>query len=133
MSILALKQAPDFDRFDRLAFITNQANALSGLLLDAQKSLAIPIFRESRFLAPERSTIKMRLMPVFLSNQPTTVLRRNELPWAIDYSSTLCYRVMENGPVLPVINLIGVLRTGSQRVLPQQPAGNASTEMLLPC
>jgi cytochrome c peroxidase len=52
-----LKQAPDFNRFDRLNFITHHANVLSGLLLDAQQRLAIPVFKESRLLSPSARTL----------------------------------------------------------------------------
>jgi cytochrome c peroxidase len=56
-AITQLKQAPDFNRFDRLNFITHQANVLSSLLLDAQQRLAIPVFRESRLLSPAARTL----------------------------------------------------------------------------
>lgn len=52
-----LQQARSFDEFDRLGFITHHANRLSGLLLDAQKSLAIPVFEESRLLAASARTL----------------------------------------------------------------------------
>ncbi|WP_461099554.1 cytochrome-c peroxidase [Spirosoma luteolum] len=52
-----LRQGGDFDRFDRLGFITQQANVLSGLLLDAQRTLAIPVFDEHRFLSPAARTL----------------------------------------------------------------------------
>lgn len=48
---LYLRSAPDFDDFDRLTFIKHHANVLSGLLLDAQKALGIPVFTESRLLS----------------------------------------------------------------------------------
>lgn len=52
-----LQRAPDFNRFDRLGFITNQANLLSGLLLDSQRALAIPVFKESRMLSASARTL----------------------------------------------------------------------------
>ncbi|QIP15255.1 cytochrome-c peroxidase [Spirosoma aureum] len=56
-AISTLNRGPDFNRFDRLAFITNQANVLSGLLLDAQRALNIPVFQESRFLSAQARTL----------------------------------------------------------------------------
>ncbi|GAB3884220.1 cytochrome c peroxidase [Spirosoma agri] len=56
-AIATLKRAPDFNRFDRLAFINQQANVLSSLLLDAQKTLNIPVFQESRFLSAAARTL----------------------------------------------------------------------------
>lgn len=52
-----LSSAPDFDRFDRLNFIAQQANVLSGLLLDAQNVLNIPLFTENRLLSPSARTL----------------------------------------------------------------------------
>ena len=52
-----LQRNPDFDRFDRLGFITDHANVLSSLLLDAQKTLSIPVFSESRLLSPSARTL----------------------------------------------------------------------------
>jgi cytochrome c peroxidase len=52
-----LQRSPDFDQFDRLGFITDRANVLSSLLLDAQKSLNIPVFSESRLLSPSARTL----------------------------------------------------------------------------
>ncbi|QKZ15364.1 cytochrome c peroxidase [Spirosoma sp. KUDC1026] len=52
-----LKQAPDFNQFDRLNFITHHANVLSALLLDAQQRLSIPVFKESRLLSPSARTL----------------------------------------------------------------------------
>lgn len=56
-AISTLRSARSFDDFDRLSFISQQANALSGLLLDAQKSLSIPVFTESRLLSPAARTL----------------------------------------------------------------------------
>ncbi len=39
---------PDFDSFDRLAFVTEHANPVSAALLDAQRELAIPLPAERR-------------------------------------------------------------------------------------
>ena len=47
----------NFETFDRLAFITDCANPLSGLLLDAQKALQIPVFDELRALRPDARTL----------------------------------------------------------------------------
>ncbi len=52
-----LRSARNFDAFDRLSFIKHRANVLSGLLLDAQKTLAIPAFAESRLLRPSARTL----------------------------------------------------------------------------
>jgi cytochrome c peroxidase len=52
-----LRQTADFNRFDRLTFIAEQANPLSSLLLDAQQTLNIPVFQESRLLAPSARTL----------------------------------------------------------------------------
>ncbi|GAB3910009.1 cytochrome c peroxidase [Larkinella knui] len=46
-----------FNRFDRLAFITEIANPISGLLLDAQNALEIKPFRESRGLRSDARTL----------------------------------------------------------------------------
>ncbi len=56
-SIRALHTARSFDAFDRLTFINQQANVLTGLLLDAQKVLFIPVFTESRLLSPAARTL----------------------------------------------------------------------------
>lgn len=56
-AIGALLTARSFDDFDRLTFINQQANVLTGLLLDAQKALAIPVFAESRLLSPAARTL----------------------------------------------------------------------------
>ena len=56
-AIGALQSETNFDRFDRLSFITQHANVLSGLLLDAQKTLTIPVFTESRLLSPAARTL----------------------------------------------------------------------------
>ncbi|GAB4025429.1 cytochrome c peroxidase [Spirosoma koreense] len=53
----ALKATDKFNDFDRLTFIKQYANPLSGLLLDAQKSLTIPVFTESRLLNPAARTL----------------------------------------------------------------------------
>ncbi len=53
----SLLSAPDFDTFDRLTFITQRANVLSGLLLDAQNALNVPVFSESRLLNPSARTL----------------------------------------------------------------------------
>lgn len=53
----AQKLSGDFNTFDRLAFITNCANPLSGLLLDTQKALQIPVFDEMRALRPDARTL----------------------------------------------------------------------------
>ncbi|MDQ6479497.1 cytochrome c peroxidase [Dyadobacter sp. LHD-138] len=52
-----LKQGSDFNGFDRLEFIHQDANVLSSLLLDAQKTLAIPVFIEKRLLSPSARTL----------------------------------------------------------------------------
>ncbi|MBC8153190.1 MAG: cytochrome-c peroxidase [Bacteroidetes bacterium] len=56
-AIAALERSPDFNRFDRLSFISMQANLLSGLLLDTQNALAIPVFEESRLLRTTARTL----------------------------------------------------------------------------
>ncbi|MFD2570277.1 cytochrome c peroxidase [Spirosoma soli] len=56
-AISALKSEKNFNSFDRLGFITNHANVLSGLLLDTQKALEIPVFQESRLLSTEARTL----------------------------------------------------------------------------
>lgn len=50
-------QGQRFNEFDRLGYITNYANVLSGLLLDAQNVLAVPVFNESRFLSASARTL----------------------------------------------------------------------------
>ena len=52
-----LRSARNFDSFDRLTFIDQRANVLSGLLLDAQKALQIPVFTENRLLSPSARTL----------------------------------------------------------------------------
>nr|WP_229216118.1 cytochrome c peroxidase [Dyadobacter frigoris] len=52
-----LNKARDFDSFDRLEFIKTECNLLSSLLLDAQKSLQIPVFKENRLLSPSARTL----------------------------------------------------------------------------
>jgi len=56
-AIAQLRKTPDFNGFDRLTFIAARANPLSSLLLDAQQSLDIPVFRESRLLSPSARTL----------------------------------------------------------------------------
>ncbi|WP_020604644.1 cytochrome c peroxidase [Spirosoma spitsbergense] len=56
-AISALQSARNFDSFDRLTFIDQQANVLSGLLLDAQNALQIPVFTENRLLSPSARTL----------------------------------------------------------------------------
>lgn len=56
-AINKLKQGSDFNGFDRLEFIRQDANVLSSLLLDAQKTLAIPVFTEKRLLSPSARTL----------------------------------------------------------------------------
>ncbi|WP_316933136.1 cytochrome c peroxidase [Spirosoma radiotolerans] len=56
-AINTLRSAHDFDTFDRLGFIRQQANVLSSLLLDAQKALAIPVFTENRLLSTSARTL----------------------------------------------------------------------------
>ncbi|QJD81399.1 cytochrome-c peroxidase [Spirosoma rhododendri] len=56
-AIAQLRQSPDFNQFDRLTFIAKRANPLSSLLLDAQQSLDIPVFRENRLLSPSARTL----------------------------------------------------------------------------
>ena len=53
----ALQKEDSFNEFDRLGYITSHANVLSGLLLDAQKALAIPVFVESRLLSSSARTL----------------------------------------------------------------------------
>ena len=59
-AIESLRQTTDFDRFDRLRFIRQYANPLSDLLLDAQQSLRVPVFTESRLLRPAARTLTDR-------------------------------------------------------------------------
>ena len=56
-AITTLRSARSFDEFDRLTFINQQANVLSGLLLDAQNALHIPVFTENRLLSPAARTL----------------------------------------------------------------------------
>lgn len=56
-AINSLRSVRSFDSFDRLSFISQQANVLSGLLLDAQKALSIPVFTENRLLSTTARTL----------------------------------------------------------------------------
>ncbi len=56
-AVQSLRSGQDFNRFDRLGFIKQSANTLSSLLLDAQESLNIPVFTESRLLRPSARTL----------------------------------------------------------------------------
>jgi cytochrome c peroxidase len=56
-AIACIRRSPDFNAFDRLAFIKQYANPLSGQLLDAQKALGIPVFTEKRLLSPAARTL----------------------------------------------------------------------------
>lgn len=56
-AINTLRAARSFDSFDRLGFISQQANVLSSLLLDAQKALSIPVFIENRLLSTTARTL----------------------------------------------------------------------------
>lgn len=56
-AINTLRSARSFDSFDRLGFISQQANVLSGLLLDAQNALAVPVFTENRLLSTTARTL----------------------------------------------------------------------------
>ncbi|RIV25203.1 cytochrome-c peroxidase [Fibrisoma montanum] len=56
-AVQALQSARSFDDFDRLTFIKQEANVLSGLIVDAQKSLHIPAFNESRLLSTTARTL----------------------------------------------------------------------------
>lgn len=56
-AISNLDHVTNFDDFDRLEFIKNNANALSSLLLETQKTLKIPVFTESRFLSASARTL----------------------------------------------------------------------------
>ncbi|RYF50361.1 MAG: cytochrome-c peroxidase, partial [Cytophagaceae bacterium] len=56
-AIKTLQSAHTFDTFDRLGFISQQANVLSSLLLDAQQALAIPVFTENRLLSTTARTL----------------------------------------------------------------------------
>lgn len=46
-----VRKSPDFDAFDRLEFIKHYANPLSNSVIDAQKTLGIPVFTEKRLLS----------------------------------------------------------------------------------
>ncbi|MEW5926786.1 MAG: cytochrome c peroxidase [Gemmatimonadota bacterium] len=48
---------PDFDGFDRLAFVTEHANPVSAALLDAQRALAIPLPAERRAWRADAATL----------------------------------------------------------------------------
>lgn len=52
-----VRNSPDFNAFDRLEFIRQYANPLSGQLLDAQKALGIPVFKEKRLLSASARTL----------------------------------------------------------------------------
>lgn len=56
-AIDAVQKGRSFNEFDRLGYITSHANILSGLLLDAQKALAIPVFVEGRLLSSSARTL----------------------------------------------------------------------------
>ena len=56
-AIGALQRERSFNGFNRLGYITDHANVLSGLLLDMQKALAIPVFVESRLLSSSARTL----------------------------------------------------------------------------
>ncbi|MBC3785158.1 cytochrome c peroxidase [Spirosoma utsteinense] len=56
-AITGLRSSRRFDDFDRLTFIGQQANVLSGLLMDAQRTLNIPVFAENRLLSPQARTL----------------------------------------------------------------------------
>lgn len=52
-----VRKSPDFNEFDRLEFIRQYANPLSGRLLDTQKALGIPVFKEKRLLSASARTL----------------------------------------------------------------------------
>ena len=56
-AIAGLSQAHNFNAFDRLEFIRQDANTLSSLLLDAQNNLEIPVFKENRLLSASARTL----------------------------------------------------------------------------
>jgi cytochrome c peroxidase len=56
-AISYLKANPDFNRFDRAAFIQNYANPLSRKLYQSQKDLKIPFFNEMRGLKTNAKTL----------------------------------------------------------------------------
>ncbi|GAB3768436.1 cytochrome c peroxidase [Spirosoma horti] len=56
-AIKSLQSAGSFNTFDRLGFISQQANVLSSLLLDAQQALAIPVFTENRLISTTARTL----------------------------------------------------------------------------
>lgn len=56
-AISYLKANPDFNRFDRAAFIQNYANPLSRKLYQSQKDLKIPFFNEMRGLKTNAQTL----------------------------------------------------------------------------
>ncbi|MGF7217776.1 cytochrome c peroxidase [Spirosoma lacussanchae] len=56
-AIGALQKERSFNRFDRFGYITQHANVLSSLLLDAQQALGIPVFQESRLLSASARTL----------------------------------------------------------------------------
>ncbi|MES2240493.1 MAG: cytochrome c peroxidase [Bacteroidota bacterium] len=56
-AITYLKANPDFNRFDRAAFILNYANPLSRKLYQNQKDLKIPFFNEMRGLKTNAQTL----------------------------------------------------------------------------
>lgn len=57
VAIAYVRNARDFNAFDRLVFIREHANPLSGRLLDAQKALGIPVFTDKRLLSPSARTL----------------------------------------------------------------------------
>lgn len=57
VAIAYVRNARDFNAFDRLVFIREYANPLSGRLLDAQKALGIPVFTDKRLLSPSARTL----------------------------------------------------------------------------
>ncbi|RYC70335.1 cytochrome c peroxidase [Spirosoma sordidisoli] len=59
-AIGALQKEQSFTDFDRFGYITQHANVLSGLLLDAQQALGIPVFQESRLLSASARTLNDR-------------------------------------------------------------------------
>ncbi len=56
-TITYLQVNPDFNTFDRAQFITDYANPLSNLLLDAQKTLKIPTLTHLRALSSSAGTL----------------------------------------------------------------------------
>ncbi|WP_040006314.1 cytochrome c peroxidase [Fibrisoma limi] len=56
-AVKSLQTARSFNDFDRLTFIRQEANVLSGLIVDAQQALQIPVFKESRLLSTTARTL----------------------------------------------------------------------------